>query len=106
MRSDNQPGWGSGASTDGTDDYGGADFGGPLPGGPGSGGGKRPWFGPKRIGWGYRPQTWQGWLVTGLMVAVIIGAGALGKGKPWFFVVVLAVAAVPFVIIAVQRPRR
>jgi hypothetical protein len=40
------------------------------------------------------------------MVAVIIGAGALGKDKPWFFVVVLAVAAVPFVIIAVQRPRR
>ncbi len=25
---------------------------------------KTPWFGPKRVGIGVRPQTWQGWLVT------------------------------------------
>jgi hypothetical protein len=32
----------------------------------------RPWFGPKRIGWGLRPQTWQGWLVMlGLLVVVL-----------------------------------
>lgn len=30
---------------------------------------RRPWFGPKRIGWGYRPQTWQGW---GLILAVVV----------------------------------
>ncbi len=22
------------------------------------------WFRPKRIGWGWTPQTWQGWVVT------------------------------------------
>jgi uncharacterized membrane protein len=34
---------------------------------------RRPWFGPKRVGWGYRPQTWQGWaLIIALVVAVII----------------------------------
>jgi hypothetical protein len=33
---------------------------------------RRPWFGPKRIGWGIRPQTWQGWLVTMVIVAVIV----------------------------------
>jgi hypothetical protein len=33
--------------------------------------GNRLWFGPKRIGYGLRPQTWQGWLVTLLLVAVI-----------------------------------
>ena len=32
----------------------------------------KPWFGPKRIGWGIRPQTWQGWLVTMLVVAAIV----------------------------------
>lgn len=32
----------------------------------------RPWFGPKRIGWGIRPQTWQGWVVTVVAVAVIV----------------------------------
>jgi hypothetical protein len=31
----------------------------------------RPWFGPKRIGFGYRPQTWQGWLILLGGVAVL-----------------------------------
>jgi hypothetical protein len=25
---------------------------------------RRYWFGPKRIGWGYSPRTWEGWLAT------------------------------------------
>ena len=32
---------------------------------------KKPWFGPKRVGVGVRPQTWQGWLVT-LLPAVVV----------------------------------
>jgi hypothetical protein len=32
----------------------------------------RPWFGPKRIGWGLRPQTWQGWVVTVVAVAILV----------------------------------
>ena len=27
------------------------------------------WFGPKRIGYGLRPQTWEGWLIV---VAVVV----------------------------------
>jgi hypothetical protein len=37
--------------------------------------GKRPWFGPNRIGWGYSPKTWQGWailLVPPLVVILIV----------------------------------
>ena len=34
--------------------------------------GKRPWFGPKRIGWGYRPQTWQGWSLVLLFVVLVV----------------------------------
>lgn len=31
------------------------------------------WFGPKRIGWGLRPQTWQGWAITiGICVAIFL----------------------------------
>lgn len=30
----------------------------------------RPWFGPKRVGWGYRPQTWQAWTLILALVAV------------------------------------
>lgn len=31
----------------------------------------RPWFGPKRIGYGLRPQTWQGWLIMLVLVIII-----------------------------------
>jgi hypothetical protein len=34
--------------------------------------GKKPWFGPKRIGYGRRPQTWQGWLVAWLSLLVVL----------------------------------
>jgi hypothetical protein len=33
---------------------------------------KKPWFGPKRIGIGIRPQTWQGFMVILVPTAVII----------------------------------
>jgi hypothetical protein len=34
----------------------------------------RPWFGPKRVGIGIRPQTWQGWLVVlGPAALLVIG---------------------------------
>lgn len=26
--------------------------------------GKPAWFGPKRVGWGISPKTWQGWAIT------------------------------------------
>jgi hypothetical protein len=68
-------------------------------------GGRRPWYGPKRVGIGYGPRTWQGFLVTGLSVLAVIIAGALAKGTPWFYGVIIVVVAVHLGIIAVQRPR-
>ncbi|NYI58878.1 hypothetical protein BKA22_001623 [Cellulomonas soli] len=42
--------------------------------------GSGPWFGPKRIGWGLGPRTWQGWAVTvGGAALVIVLARALGS---------------------------
>jgi len=34
----------------------------------------KPWFGPKRYGIGFRPQTWQGWLILigGVVVLVLV----------------------------------
>lgn len=32
----------------------------------------RLWFGPKRIGWGYSPRTWEGWAITALVVLTVI----------------------------------
>jgi hypothetical protein len=35
-----------------------------------------PWFGPKKgFGWGWTPITWQGWLITALFLACILGLG-------------------------------
>lgn len=43
---------------------------------------RRPWFGPKRIGFGIRPQTWQGWAVVlvavALVIAVVLVVGHIG----------------------------
>ena len=33
---------------------------------------KKPWFRPKRYGWGYSPQTWQGWVIVVAAVAALI----------------------------------
>jgi hypothetical protein len=35
------------------------------------------WFGPKRIGWGIRPQTWQGWTVIGVIVVLCAGVAVV-----------------------------
>jgi hypothetical protein len=32
----------------------------------------RPWFGPKRVGWGLRPQTWQAWAILAAIVVVVL----------------------------------
>jgi hypothetical protein len=95
MRSDQQYGnTGSGNSG----------FGGPLLGGPGFNA-RRPWFGPKRFGWGYRPQTWQGWLLIAILTALVITAASLAPQSPWFFAALAALIVVPFAVIAAQRRR-
>jgi hypothetical protein len=33
---------------------------------------RQPWFGPKRVGYGIRPQTWQGWAVVLAFVVLIV----------------------------------
>lgn len=39
------------------------------------------WFGPKSyVGWGWRPLTWQGWLVTLGFVILVIGALRISPG--------------------------
>ncbi len=94
-------------STQDRDDMGLPGSGSPDQFGPGfATGGRRPWFGPKRAGVGYRPQTWQGWVVTALMTAVIFTAGALGPGTPWFWATLAVAILTPFVIIAAQRSGR
>ena len=59
---------------------------------------KRPWFGPKRIGWGWRPVSWEGWLATFLCVAVVAAAAIAFKGTATTAFVSLAAVAALLVI--------
>ncbi len=33
---------------------------------------QKPWFGKKRVGYGPAPATWQGWIVTFLLLLTVI----------------------------------
>jgi hypothetical protein len=72
------------------------------PGGPG----KRPWFGRRSIGFGYRPQTWQGALTMAiLLLPVVIVAAVLRPHSPVFILAVVPALVVPPIIRAIQRHR-
>jgi hypothetical protein len=32
----------------------------------------KPWFRPKQYGWGYTPQTWQGWAILVVVIAAVV----------------------------------
>ncbi len=42
---------------------------------------RKAWFGSKRIGWGIRPQTWQGWTIKVGFAAIIIVVSLFASGK-------------------------
>ncbi|HEX3667366.1 MAG TPA: hypothetical protein VHU23_19245 [Rhizomicrobium sp.] len=55
---------------------------------------KHPWFGPKRIGWGWRPVSWEGWLATWLCAAIAVAAGVIFGNTPMtIYVCIAAVVA-------------
>jgi hypothetical protein len=47
---------------------------------------KRPWFGPKRNGFGVRPTSWQGWaaIAVGLVLELVIINEAHQLSPSWF----------------------
>lgn len=70
-----------------------------------SGGQSRPWFGRKRFGYGYRPQTWQGYLLTALCVLFIIVMAAITGGHSPLMVIAIIPIGIIAVIAAVQGRR-
>ena len=62
---------------------------------------KEPWFGPKRVaGWGWRPQTWQGWAVIAGMVTLIALDVAFFRGTGYARMGAIGVVVVGVVVIA------
>lgn len=59
----------------------------------------RPWFRPKRRGYGAGlPIAWQGWLVMALHIALITGVAMLLRDRPMLmtiFVILTGIAPLP-----------
>jgi hypothetical protein len=62
---------------------------------------KKRWFGPKKWGWGWRPVTWQGWLVVLVYVALIalLARDVKNLDQTTFFII-LALATIILIIVA------
>ncbi len=56
---------------------------------------KTPWFGPRRFpNWGWTPITWQGWVVTVVLVGAMIAGARLIPVQSVKVAVVLVLIAV------------
>jgi hypothetical protein len=67
------------------------------------------WFGSKRIGWGVRPTSWQGWAVTGIYVVVaLVLARMLAARHVALFILALVVLTAAYLVVAglTSRSRR
>jgi hypothetical protein len=64
------------------------------------------WFAPKRYGLGGGvPIAWQGWIVLGVYLAIIIAASQLLNQRPWAMVSVIVPATMIFLVIVVRTTR-
>ena len=64
------------------------------------------WFAPKRYGYGTGlPVSWQGWLVTILFLAAVMGAVVLLGHRPMQMIAVIVLAAILMLIITARTTR-
>ncbi len=59
------------------------------------------WFGSKRLGWGVRPTSWQGWAATGIYVVIaIVLARALAARHVALFLIALVLLTAAYLVVA------
>jgi len=66
---------------------------------------KTAWFGPKRIGWGFRPVTWQGWSLIVVLVALFTVARYALHTNAEFFLAVAVLLVGFYVVVALTGGR-
>jgi len=54
----------------------------------------QPWFVRRRYGVGYRPRTWQGWVIAGVLVAAAVGVAAVVHASTARIVIALVLLVV------------
>ncbi|MGB7970094.1 MAG: hypothetical protein WCF28_11055 [Methanobacterium sp.] len=60
---------------------------------------KEPWFAKRRIGWGLTPKSWQGWVITLILILILILDGIYFY-KTALFVIILIIAIICYLIVA------
>ena len=60
---------------------------------------KRVWFGPRKVGWGASPVSWEGWAVTGVFALSMAVIAYLFGDNWWMWAPMLADVALLLVII-------
>jgi hypothetical protein len=58
----------------------------------------RPWFRRRSVGLGWRPATWQGWLITLVTAGLVIGVLALMRNSAERFPIVILIFALYAVV--------
>lgn len=66
---------------------------------------EKPWFGKKTVGWGAAPITWQGWVVTLVLVLIII-ADVFNFRVSITTLIIAIIAILGFVIITLLTGRK
>lgn len=59
---------------------------------------KRVWFGPRQVGWGASPVSWEGWAVTGVFAVSMVLIAGLFSEKNWMWALMLGDIALMLVI--------
>lgn len=57
---------------------------------------KRYWFKAKLYGWGWVPATWQGWLITGIYLLLVILVSSTLSLEPTFWRILSLILIVEF----------
>ncbi|MGZ4198958.1 MAG: hypothetical protein ACXVP1_02100 [Thermoleophilia bacterium] len=66
----------------------------------------REWFDRKRVGWGVRPVSWQGWLLTVVyLLSAYVAARALAAHHVVLFVLGLAAITAVYVVVVLATSR-
>lgn len=65
--------------------------------------GTKLWFGPRRLGWGWTPVSWEGWAALAILVGVVLGASPFSHDHPLGYqLLVLADTVILLVLCALK----
>ncbi len=67
---------------------------------------KKPWFGPRKLGWGFSPITWEGRVSMAVLFVVVLCLGAKKSTDPYlaFYVIGIVTLFTIFCFLTGSKP--